>query len=125
MGPDPLDVVGDPDDQGEDQRKRDVRGRGIDREGRDREPEDVDLVLGVGGKRQVADQVREGDEEEEGGDEREPADRRLPAQVGAGDVVLGQVVGDLDGLGVVCGAGRDRFIVGGLGGAARIPRFDG
>src|SRR5215210_616141 len=96
LRPDPLDVVAEPDDEGEDERKRDVGGRRVDGEGRDPEAEDVDGLGAVRRQREVADDVREGDEEEEGRDEGKPLRRVGGGQVPAGDVVLGHVVGDLD-----------------------------
>ncbi len=91
-----FDVVGDPDDEGQHQRDREVGGGGVDREGGDLKAEDVNRMLGVGRQREEADHVREPDPEEEGGEEGEPARCRRRVEVAAGDVVLGQVVGDLD-----------------------------
>ena len=94
---DALDVVGEPHDEREHERDRDVRRGGVDRERRDLEPEDVDLLVRVRRQRDVAEHVREPDEEEERRDEREPAGGELRVvQVPARDVVLRQVVGDLD-----------------------------
>src|SRR6478609_5802965 len=95
LGADPFDVVGDPDDQGQDQRDREVGGGGVDREGGDFGAEDVDRVLGVGRQRQEADHVREPDPEEERSQEREPAAGHLRLQIAARDRVLGHVVGNL------------------------------
>src|SRR5215218_854787 len=92
-----LDVVGDPDDERQGERDREVRRRGVDRQRRDLDAEDVDRVLGVGRQRQVAKHVREPDEEEERRDEREPPRRHRRAHVLARDVVARHVVGDLDG----------------------------
>ena len=95
LGPDALDVVRGPDHQGEHERDREVGGRRVEREGRDLDAEDVDRVLGVGRQRQVADHVREPDEEEERRQEGEPAERHLLVEVVAGDVLPGEVVGEL------------------------------
>src|SRR5918994_2958350 len=84
---DALDVVGDEDDEREDEGDGDVRRRGVDGEGRDLEAEHFDLVLGVGRQRDVADQVREPDEEEEGPDEREPLAGHPVVHVPARDLV--------------------------------------
>src|SRR3954451_16312325 len=75
LRPDALDVVGDEDDQGQDERDGDVGRRRVDRERGDPQPEDADLVLRVGRQRDVADQVGEPDEEEQRADEREPLPR--------------------------------------------------
>ena len=80
LGPDSLEVVGDHRDDREHERDRDVRRRGVDREARDLEPEDVDLVLGVGRQRDVAEHVREPDEEEERRQVGEPLASRASAR---------------------------------------------
>ena len=59
--------------------------------------EHVDLVLGVGGQRDVAHEVREHDEQEQGPDEGEPAFRHLLVEVAPRDVVSHQLVERLDG----------------------------
>src|SRR5215203_395718 len=53
---DALEVVGDEDDEREHERDRKVRRRGVERERRDLGAEDVDLLVRVGGQRDVADQ---------------------------------------------------------------------
>ena len=57
--------------------------------------EHIELLFGVGGERQIADQIAVPDEQEEGPEEREPLGRHLVGHVPAGDVVPHQRVDHL------------------------------
>src|SRR5436305_1283454 len=70
-----------------DERNRDVRGGGIQRERRYVSTEDVDLLLGVGGQWQVADDVAEPDEQEQRAAEWKPFGGQRVVHVAPGDVL--------------------------------------
>src|SRR3954469_25823608 len=96
LGPDALDVVAEPDDEGEHQRDGDVRRRRVQRERRDLGAEQVERLAAVGRQRDVADHVRPPDEEEQRRDEQEPLARHVARHVAAGDVVAHVREGGLD-----------------------------
>ena len=73
------------------ERDRQAGGGGVQREA----GEAADLVVGVDGQRDVADQVRDPHEHEQRGDVREPAHEMGGRQRGAGDLRLGERVDDL------------------------------